>query len=181
VDAVSELPKQLNLGCGHDRRAGCLHVDARPEVAPDLLWDLDQRPYPLPRGSFERIWALDVIEHLASVKGFLEEVHELLVPGGTIEITTPHYSCSNSFTDPTHRQHLGYFSLDYFTAGHQWNFYTAARFEIVERNLVFRHDLGGRILARFANRHPQLYERRFAWIFPAWFLIFKLRAVKAAP
>ena len=55
------------------------------------------------------------------------------------------------------------------------------RFEIVERLLVFRHGLGGRLLARFANRHPELYERRLAWIFPAWFLIFKLRAVKAAP
>jgi SAM-dependent methyltransferase len=178
---MSELPKQLNLGCGRDRRDGCLNVDARAEVAPDLVWDLDQRPYPLPRHSFEHIQALDVIEHLESIKGFLEEVHELLVPEGTIEITTPHYSCANSFTDPTHRHHLGYFSLDYFTAGHQWNFYTAARFEIVERLLVFRHGLGDRLLARFANRHPELYERRLAWIFPAWFLIFKLRAVKSVP
>jgi SAM-dependent methyltransferase len=177
---MTDLPKQLNLGCGRDRRAGCLNVDARSEVAPDLLWDLDQRPYPLPRGHFERIWALDVIEHLESVKGFLEEVHALLAPGGTIEITTPHFSCANSFTDPTHRHHLGYFSMDYFTAGHRWSFYTAARFEIVERRLVFYNGPVGRLMSSFANRRPELYEQRLTWIVPAWFLIFKLRAVKEA-
>ena len=178
---MSGVPKRLNLGCGQKRRPDCLNVDALPGVAPDLVWDLDQRPYPLPRNHFEQIFALDVVEHLASVKSFLEEVHELLAPGGTIEITTPHFSCANSFTDPTHRHHLGYFSLDYFTADHTWNFYTPVRFEIVERLLVFRQGLGDRLLARFANRHPELYERRLAWIFPAWFLIFKLRAVESVP
>ncbi|HEV3075631.1 MAG TPA: methyltransferase domain-containing protein [Thermoanaerobaculia bacterium] len=178
--APSELPKDLNLGCGRRHRPGCLNVDLISEVAPDLVWDLDRRPYPLPRGHFERIWALDVIEHLESVKGFLEEVYELLAPGGTIEITTPHYSCANSFRDPTHRHHLGYFSLDYFTADHQWNFYSPARFEIVERILVFDQGPAARLVSRLANRRPELYEKRFAWIFPAWFLLFKLRAQKAA-
>jgi SAM-dependent methyltransferase len=177
---MSGLPKGLNLGCGRQQRPDCWNVDVLAEVAPDLVWDLDRRPYPLPRNHFEQIWALDVVEHLASVKDFLEEVHELLAPGGTIEITTPHYSCANSFTDPTHRHHLGYFSLDYFTDGHQWNFYSTVRFEIVERILVFSNSPADRLLARFANRRPHLYERRLAWIFPAWFMIFKLRAVKDA-
>jgi SAM-dependent methyltransferase len=175
---MSGLPKRLNLGCGSKKRPDCLNVDVLPQVGPDLAWDLDQRPYPLPRNHFEQIWALDVVEHLASVNDFLEEVHELLAPGGTIEITTPHFSCANSFTDTTHRHHLGYFSLDYFTAGSQWNFYTATRFEIVERNLIFYPSLIDRLVERFANRRPALYERRLTWIFPAWFLIFKLRAVK---
>jgi len=177
---MNRLPKQLNLGCGRDRRPDCWNVDARSEVEPDLVWDLDRRPYPLPRGHFERILALDVIEHLGSVRAFLEEAHELLAPGGTIEITTPHFSCANSFTDPTHRHHLGYFSMDYFTAGHPSSFYTAARFEITQRILVFYHAPWDRLLSRFANRRPALYERRLAWIFPAWFLMFKLRAVKEA-
>jgi SAM-dependent methyltransferase len=177
---MSGLPKQLNLGCGRDRRPDCLNVDARSEVAPDLVWDLDQRPYPLPRGHFERIWAMDVIEHLASVKEFLEEAHELLAPGGIIEISTPHFSCANSFTDPTHRHHLGYFSLDFFTAAHRLNFYSTARFEIVERILAFEHGPLDRLMARLANRKPELYEKRLAGIFPAWCLTFKLRAVKEA-
>lgn len=173
------MPRRLNLGCGERKRADCLNVDLRPRVEPDLVWDLDRRPYPLPRGHFEHIYALDVVEHLASVQDFVEEAHALLAPGGILEITTPHYSSANSFTDPTHRHHLSYFSFDYFTAGSQWSFYSGARFEIAERTLVFPMTLPDKLVSRFANRHPAAYERRLAWIWPAWFLIFKLRALEA--
>jgi SAM-dependent methyltransferase len=176
----SELPKGLNLGCGRRKLAGCLNVDVRAEVEPDLVLDLDHRPYALPRNHFAQVYAHDVVEHLADVRAFMEEVHEILEPGGIIEITMPHFSCANSFTDPTHRHHLGYFSFDYFTADHPLNFYSAARFALVERLLVFHGSWFDRLVARCANRRPELYEKRFAWIFPAWFLIFKLRAVKGS-
>jgi SAM-dependent methyltransferase len=171
------LPTTLNLGCGRKRSPGALNVDARIEAEPDLVFDLDQRPYPLPRRYFTLVHAFDVIEHLRDVRAFMEEVHELLAPGGVIEITTPHYSCANSFTDPTHRQHLGCFSFDYFTPGHPMIFYPQARFELIERQLVFFNSPLDRLVAHFANRHLAAYERRFAWLFPAWFMIFKLRAV----
>ena len=57
-------PRRLNLGCGLKKRPDCLNVDVRPAVEPDLVWDLEKRPYPLPRDHFERIWALDVVESL---------------------------------------------------------------------------------------------------------------------
>ena len=172
------LPRELNLGCGRKPRPGCLNVDRVAEVAPDLLWDLDRYPYPLPESHFRRVFAGDVVEHLADVTGFMQEAHRLLAAGGVLEITTPHFSCANSYTDPTHRRHLGYFSFDYFTGGHELNFYGAARFEIIERQIVFHHSLINRFVQRLANRHPQGYERRFAWMFPAWFMIFRLRAMK---
>jgi len=173
---ASDLPRRLNLGCGLRKRADCLNVDLRGE--PDLVWDLDRRPWPLPRGHFEHVYAFDVVEHVESVQAFVEEAHALLAPGGILEITTPHFSNANSYTDPTHRHHLGYFSFDYFTDASQWSFYSPVRFEIAERAIVFPQTLSNRLVARWANRHPQLWEQRFAWIWPAWFLIFKLRAVE---
>lgn len=173
-----DLPRRLNLGSGLRKRADCYNVDLRGE--PDLRWDLDQHPYPLPRDYFEHIYALDVVEHLANIQEFVEEAHSLLVPGGTLEITTPHFSCANSYIDPTHRHHLSYFSFDYFTNGNQWSFYSPARFEIAERVIVFRNRLIDRVMARLASRRPELYEQRLAWIVPAWFLIFKLKAYKTA-
>ena len=172
------MPRQLNLGCGRKRRADSLNVDRVERVDPDLLWDLDRYPYPLPESHFLTVYAHDVVEHLKSVPGFMRELHRLAAPGGTIEITTPHFSCANSYTDPTHRHHLGYFSFDYFTEKHDLNFYTGARFEIVERQIVFQHGVVNRLVARLANRHPSGYEQRFAWMFPAWFMIFRLRAIK---
>jgi SAM-dependent methyltransferase len=181
MDMSDALPKQLNLGCGLKKRPECWNVDLRARVEPDLVWDLDVYPYPLPRGHFERIYAHDVIEHLADLQAFLEEVHALLAPGGSVELTTPHFSSANSFTDPTHRHHLGYFSLDYFTDASEWSFYSAARFTIVERLLVFHAGRLARWLGRWANRHPALYERRFTWIYPAWFLLFRLEKRGQSP
>ncbi len=176
MEPRAELPRKLNLGAGERPREDALNVDLRGN--PDLCWDLDEHPYPLPRDHFEHIFAFDVVEHLADVKAFMEEAHGLLCDGGVLEITTPHFSCSNSYTDPTHRHHLGFFSFDYFTEGHQWSFYSDVRFEIVERQIVFSAGRVNQLIARLARRRPQLYESRFAWIFPAWFLIFKLRALK---
>jgi SAM-dependent methyltransferase len=172
-----ELPRRLNLGCGSHKRPDCLNLDLRPEAAPDLLWDLDEHPFPLPRGHFDHVYALDVVEHLRDVPRFMQEVHELLVPGGILEITTPHFSCANSYSDPTHRQHLGYFSFDFFAPGAELELSPRGRFAIVERTLVFHPSLADRIVARLANRFPEAYEHRFTWLFPAWFLIFKLSAV----
>jgi len=175
---VSDLPRSINLGCGLRKRPDCLNVDLRESVAPDLVVDLDRRPYPLPRDHFQHAYAFDVIEHLGDVQGFLEEVHAALAPDGILEITTPHFSCANSYSDPTHRRHLGYFSFDDFTDASPRGFYSPARFEIAHRQIVFHNARIDGLMARFANRHPAFYERRLTWIFPAWFLIFKLRAIK---
>ena len=175
-----DVPRQLNLGCGRQKRANCLNVDLRPAVTPDLVWNLNVRPYPLPRNHFERVYAGDVVEHLDDIPAFMEEVHALLAPGGVLEITTPHFSSPNSFTDPTHKHHFGYFSFDYFADdASPWSFYSPARFTIEERLIAFHNGVLDRLVARWANRRPAAYEQRFAWLYPAWFLIFRLRAVKA--
>lgn len=172
------LPRELNLGCGTRRREGCLNVDKAAALRPDLVWDLDQYPYPLPASHFRRVFASDVVEHLREIPDFVLEMHRLLEPGGTLEITTPHFSCANSYTDPTHRHHLGYFSFDFFTRDNELNYYSEARFEIVQRQLVFHPGFLNRWTQRLANRYPARYEQRFAWLFPAWFMIFRLRALK---
>jgi SAM-dependent methyltransferase len=178
MNSAPRLPRELNLGCGRERREGWLNVDRAAQVAPDLEWDLDRFPYPLPESHFEHIFAGDIVEHLDDIPAFMREAHRLLVAGGVLEITTPHFSCANSYTDPTHRHHLGYFSLDCFTRGHRLDYYVDARFELVERQIVFPQTLLNRLIGRMANRHPAAYERRYAWIFPAWFLIFRLSALK---
>ena len=170
----------LNLGSGMQPRPGYIIVDLRATTHPDVLADLNRFPYPFARTSFDEVLALDVVEHLSDVTRFMEEVHALLVPGGFLEITTPHFSSANSFTDPTQVHHFGYFSFDYFTADSKYSFYSVARFVIEKRTVVFHPSRWNRLIAGFANRRPQLWERRFCWLFPAWFLIFRLRAVRGA-
>jgi SAM-dependent methyltransferase len=176
---VNALPARLNLGCGQKKLPGHLNVDRVASIQPDLVHDLDVHPYPLPDGAFEEICAYDVVEHVADVTVFMNEIWRVAQPGAVVKLTTPHFSCSNSYTDPTHRRHLGWSSFDYFTQGHQWNYYGSDGFEIRHRSLVFAPSLMNKLVGRLANRFPDRYEARWAWCFPAWFLYFELTVHKA--
>ena len=46
-------------------------------------------PLPLPDGSFDLVWASEVIEHIADTARWLSEVRRVLAPGGRLLITTP--------------------------------------------------------------------------------------------
>jgi SAM-dependent methyltransferase len=108
----------------------------------------------------------------------VREVHRVLTPGGVFALTTPHFSSANAYTDPTHRRALGLRSFDYFQEGDPLEFYSAARFRKRRASLFFHGRLAGRAMAALARRWPDLYERRLAWIFPAWFMYFELEALK---
>lgn len=173
------MPKTLAIGSGKQApRDDLTRLDISPLTDPDVVWDLREFPYPFEDGSFTEIQCYDVIEHLDDIPAVLSECHRLLQPKGLLKITTPHFSCSNSYVDPTHRFHLSYFSFDYFDGDHKFSYYSRARFVIKRRQIQFDGTRAYRaVMRRFANRFPALYERRLCWIFPAWFLYFELQAI----
>jgi hypothetical protein len=168
----------LNLGCGRKLMAGALNVDRSLEVGADLVHDLNCVPWPLPSGEFREVHAYDVIEHLDDVIGTMEEIHRVCRPGAIVHIAVPHFSCANAFTDITHRHCFGSFSFDYFDPTHELGFYSRARFRRRARQIVFHPTLLNKIVHRLANRYPDRYERRWVWMFPAWFLSIELEALK---
>jgi len=119
----------LDVGCGLKKFPGAIGIDRNPATGADVLCDLDRFPYPFPDGSFHRIRAVHVLEHLADLIAAMEEFHRLLAPGGRLLIVTPHFSDFSSFCDPTHRRHLSSFSFRYFGEDHGgFGYYARARF-----------------------------------------------------
>jgi SAM-dependent methyltransferase len=157
---------------------GAVNVDISPEVGADVVHDLSRMPWPLASEAFHEIFALDVIEHLPDVVSAMEEIHRVSRPGARVQITVPHFSCANAYTDPTHRHQFSCSSFDYFSADHDLSFYSRARFVRRRSQIVFYPSLMNKIVHRLANSRPQAYEQRWAWIFPAWFLSIELEAVK---
>lgn len=171
---------KLSVGCGRrSPEPDLVRLDISKEVEPDVVWNLDQIPFPFSDSMFSEIECWDVIEHLGDIPKSLEEFHRILSLGGILKITTPHFSCANSYVDPTHKWHLSYFSFDYFSDGHSLSYYSQARYKIKNRHIQFQ---GGRInrsiISRLANKFPKIYEQRWAWIFPAWYLYLELEAIK---
>jgi hypothetical protein len=174
----TELPRVLNLGSGKKYVPGAVNVDVTPATNPDIVHDLNRVPWPFPDSHFREIQAFDVLEHLSDLVAVMEEIHRVCEEGALVRITTPHFSCANSYTDLTHRHHFGFFSLDHFTGVSSNDFYTSRRFRMVSRRMVFHPSLINKVVWRLAERNPQAYERSWAWAFPAWFLYFELAVSK---
>lgn len=171
------MAKILDVGCGSQKLPGAVGLDRVAGAGVDVVHDLNQFPWPFSDGAFDEIRLSHVLEHLQDVLRTMEEIHRISRPDAQVFIWTPHFASMNSWTDPTHRQHLGYHSMDLFTKEARYT-YTAARFEMIDRMIIFGLgllSLPGRILVRFS---PDLYEKYFAFIFPARDLYFHLKALK---
>jgi SAM-dependent methyltransferase len=170
--------RKLVLGSGHKKQADAVNVDLVASTGPDIVHDLNQTPWPLPDDQFDECHAYDVIEHLDNIVTTMEEMHRVCRNGAIVRITVPHFSCANAFTDPTHRHYFSCFSLNYFTGEHQFSFYSDRRFKRRANQIIFAQTWMNKVIRRLAERYPAEYERRWAWIFPAWFLYFELEVVK---
>jgi SAM-dependent methyltransferase len=160
----------LDVGCG-TRKAepDAVGIDWSPHSAADVVWNLDDFPWPLESDSFERIHLSHILEHVRDAMSAMAEVHRIGRPGADVFVVTPHFSSHNSYTDPTHVRHLAGRSFRYFT-GEDFATFSGSNvsFSIEKLELTFGHnfllDGIGRWLAR---RNLEWYERRAAWIFPA--------------
>jgi SAM-dependent methyltransferase len=170
--------RELDLGAGAVARApGAIRADSARAVRPDVVLDA-AGDLPFRAGSLARVYCFDLVEHIGDIPRLMAEIHRVLAPGGSVLITTPHFSCANAYTDPTHRHQFGWHSFDYFTAEHVLQYYSTARFRVARRVLRFHGGLLDAVVRRIARRWPDWYEHRLAWIRPAWYLEFELVAVK---
>ena len=145
----------LNLGCGRKRVEGAINLDVTHATGPDVLHDLNRRPWPFPDGKFAEVIAHDVIEHLDDVLATFEEIHRVCRDGASVKIAVPHFSSGNAFTDPTHRHFFGYFTLDCLTEEDERSFYTRARFRYRHRQIIFWPTLLNKIVYSYDSAGKQ--------------------------
>jgi SAM-dependent methyltransferase len=169
---------RLNIGCGLKPLAGAINLDISPDVGADVVHDLNTTPWPFASDTFDEVHAYDVLEHVKDVVDVLEEIHRVCRPGAVLHATVPHFSSANAFTDITHLHHFGWRSFDPFESGNGLAHYSRARFKRRAIRISFHRSLPNRIVHQLANRWPERYEHRWAWMFPAWFLYFQLEVSK---
>ncbi|NLI14430.1 class I SAM-dependent methyltransferase [Pelotomaculum propionicicum] len=173
--------KILDLGCGPNKIPGAIGVDLRPGPNVDVVHDLDIYPWPFKDNEFDLICASHIMEHLEDVVRAVEEIHRITRPGGVAQVLVPHFSCSDFFTDPTHKHAFSSRSFDYFVEGtHLRTFnYSPVQFKKLQVQLVLPTRYPFKfILRRLINRYPTIYEMQFAFILPANVIIFELEIVK---
>ncbi|MEK7404714.1 MAG: class I SAM-dependent methyltransferase [Acidobacteriota bacterium] len=174
--------RTLDVGCGINKHPGAIGIDRNPASRADVLGDLDRFPYPFRDGSFDRVRAVHVIEHVSDVVRTMEEFHRLLKPGGRVYLVTPHYTDFSSFCDPTHRWHLNSFSFRYFGEDHAgFGYYSPARFREISvrvRLLAFWRCLGFGLLVNGSARFRRFWEHYLCFLVRGKVVEFELEARK---
>lgn len=126
---------KLNLGCGEKYLAGYVNCDVLPHIRADQRFDLDRLPYPFESGVAEEILMDNVLEHLEDVPKVMGELHRILRPGGRLRVLVPYGKTDWALQDPTHKHYFTERSMNYFTEGHPYNYYTTFRFRLIEARL----------------------------------------------
>ena len=126
----------IDLGCGRRPVPGCIHVDfTKHSDCVDVVHDLNVRPWPFESGYADKIYAIDVLEHLVDFVPSLEECHRILKVGGQLYLQVPFAGNLMGIRDPTHRWHLTPNSLDYFIVGTDmeinYGFYSPMRWSVL--------------------------------------------------
>jgi SAM-dependent methyltransferase len=156
----------LDIGCGSAKRRGAVGLDISPDTSADIVHDLDVFPYPIEDESFDQIVLQDVIEHLQEPIRVLEELHRIARPSARIQLRTPHFSSVLAYGDPTHRHYFSTLAIRSLAAP-RFEHYTAVRFRIVRIHLDLWLPFRALGVAFVANRVPDIYEKYFAFRFPA--------------
>lgn len=141
---MQSLKTKLNLGAGEliERGDEWLNLDLLDLPGIDIVHNLVFLPYPFEGEQFEYVQALDVLEHLPSytpdwkpmIVAFIEEMHRILKPGGTLYIQTPGYNAEFLYIDITHVRGFHPESMDFFDPdkpfGQTTGFYSKAKFRV---------------------------------------------------
>jgi SAM-dependent methyltransferase len=108
----------LILGVGHSRdlrikmqdhhNALITTVDFNPEVQPNVVWDLNDTPWPFKTSRFDEVHAYEVLEHLGAQGDYhaffntFSEIWRVLKPDGLLCASCPSASGVWAWGDPGH-------------------------------------------------------------------------------
>jgi SAM-dependent methyltransferase len=108
----------INLGAGEAPIAGFINVDLKSLPFIDVVWDLEQFPWPFPDECADLIVASQLVEHINPHKGifmkFMDEVWRITKTGGQFMIATPYAGSVAYYQDPTHCNPCNEMTWEYF-------------------------------------------------------------------
>jgi predicted SAM-dependent methyltransferase len=180
----------LDIGCGINKYKGkedevVIGIDRADTPAVDIVHDMEDFPYPFENQKFDKIVMHHTLEHVSrenmtNIK-IIEEIYRLLKPNGILVVDVP---IGGWFSyDPTHRNYVCYWYWLYFKPNFPLNYYSTARFEMIDYNVM---QLCGvpfvgmlrPIVARLHKMNPGAIERIISFIKIDAAIQYKLRKVK---
>jgi predicted SAM-dependent methyltransferase len=89
--------RELDLGCGPHKITNAISVDINRKAHPDIIYNLNNIPYPFKDNSFDNICMRHVLEHLNEPEKVLYEVLRIAKNKTKLYIEVPHFSVYASY------------------------------------------------------------------------------------
>lgn len=114
---------KIDLGCGQNKQKNFFGIDKIGFDNVDLVWDLENIPYPLPDKCASVLMASHIVEHLKPwlFIEIMDEWWRLLKPQGQLMIAVPYGVGSGFIQDPTHCNPCNEHTWAYFDPLHESN------------------------------------------------------------
>lgn len=135
------MKRKLDIGCGRVKDPDYFGIDIIEAPGVDLVWDMENFPWPIEDNSFDYVKVIHVVEHINDQVGFFREIHRVAAKDAVIHLETPHFSSSNSWADPTHVRHFSLFFTDPM-CGDGYLADATGKFELIKRRVNFGSLLG---------------------------------------
>lgn len=121
------IPTILNIGCGSAIIDNALNTDINPKINPDAILDITKISFgekiysktfgeiEIKEEMFDKICALDVLEHISDLVTTMWNCYKLLKFNGMMMIQVPYDLSYGAWRDPTHVRGFNEFSWSYWT------------------------------------------------------------------
>ena len=144
----------LDIGCGAHKHPGAVGVDRRIVPGVAVICDFEQG-LPFREGSATSVYLHNIVEHMANLIGFMEELYRICEPGAKVYVRTPWYASREAFVDPTHVRYITEATFEYFDSPNYYGLKT--NFKIRSTSFKMRG------VFRFMPAYFQKRCRRYLW------------------
>lgn len=172
----------LELGPGEIKQfEGYIGLDILQKSSVDYVCDLSLGFGFIEDDSIDEIYSSHFLEHIDNLPFFLKEINRILKKGGKMINVVPHFSNPYYYSDYTHKNFWGLYSICYFSKDSYFKrgvpqYYNDLDFKIVEIKLIFRSPFLKRnylkkiltFTVNTSNYFKELYEEMFSSIFSCY-------------
>jgi len=135
---IDELIKEngglmLDVGCGANKQRNFIGMDKRKLEGVDIVWDLEEFPYPMPKNCCLTIVGSHIYEHIKPwlVIDFMNELWRIMKPDGQLLFACPYGWSFGYIQDPTHCNPVNEATWQYFDPAYPlYNIYEPKPWEI---------------------------------------------------
>ncbi len=187
---INNPPYKLNIGCGSIKSPpGFIGIDRIKYPHVDIVGDALSIMKSFSDSSVQEIIMSHFLNHVDNWIDYFKEIERILTNGGVVKITCPHFSNPYFYSDPTHINTTGLYTMSYYLKEELFQrkvpkYFDAINLSIEQVHLVFKSPkpfyvryLIKKIFNYVFNLNyytQEFYEENLSSIIPAYEIIFKV-------